>query len=159
MLGRLQLLPNSSLVSYFQMIMFTTQTTSHSMSFEDISWLGYNTHSFLLFYLQLPLGRKAFVSRPVDCSWATWCSPWKTGKRIVVRLDIDDSSYHCICCHTGMSYRYHFSWTFDIRPWTGTLCYEFDKYMGQYRWAVQLFGFLLENSRPVWRWRGSRCAH
>ena len=58
-------------------------------------------HLFLLFQLQFPLGRKAFVSRPVNCSWATWCSPWKTGKCIAMRLDIDDSSHDCLCCHTG----------------------------------------------------------
>jgi len=56
-----------------------------------------------LFYLLFPLGRKASVSRPVNCSWATWRSPWKTGKCIVVRLDNDDSSHDCVCCHTGMS--------------------------------------------------------
>lgn len=76
-----------------------------------------------------------------------------------MRLDIDDSSHDCVCCHTGMSYRYYFPSTFDIWHWTGTLCYEFDKYMGQYRWAVQLFRFLLENNRLVWRWGGSCCAH
>lgn len=48
------------------------------------------------------LGRKAFISRPVNCSWATWCSPWKTGKCRIMRLDIDDSSYDSLCCHTGI---------------------------------------------------------
>lgn len=60
-------------------------------------------HIFLLYKLQFPLGRKASVSRPVNCSWATWCSPWKTGKCIVMRLDINDSSHNCVCRHTGMS--------------------------------------------------------
>jgi hypothetical protein len=36
-LGRLQLQPNCSLAFYFLMVMFMTQTTSRSMSFEDIS--------------------------------------------------------------------------------------------------------------------------
>ena len=53
-----------------------------------------------------------------------------------------------------------FSISIDIwQLWTGTLCYEFDRYMGQYRWAVHLLGFLLANSRFVWRWGGSRRAH
>ena len=74
-------------------------------------------------------------------------SPWKTGKCIVMRLDIHDSSHNRVCCHTGMSYGFFFpfSLTFDIWYWTGMLCYEFDKYMGQYQWAIQLFRFLLEN--------------
>jgi hypothetical protein len=38
-------------------------------------------HIVLLFYLQLPLGRKTSVSRAVNCS-----------------------SHDCVCCHTGMSY-------------------------------------------------------
>ena len=114
-----------------------------------------------LFYLQFPLGRKASVSRPVNCSWATWCSPWKTRKCIVVQLDNNDSSHDCVCCNTGMSYNITvFSFLiFDIWYLPGTLCYEFNKYMDEYRWAVQVFWLLLANNRLVWRWGGSCCAH
>ena len=60
-------------------------------------------YTFLLMKLQLLLGRKASLSRPINCSRATWCSPWKTGKCSIMWLDINDASYDCICGHTGMS--------------------------------------------------------
>ena len=71
---------------------------------------------FPLFYLQFLLGHKASVSRPVNCSWATWCSPGETRKCIVVRVDNYDASHYCVCCNTGMYYDITvFSFpTFDI---------------------------------------------
>ena len=90
----------------------------------------FQTSFFLLFQLQLSLGRKASFPRPIHGPWGTWCSPWKTRKCILMRFDIHDPSYHSVCCHTGIYYCFFFSSTSDIWCWIGTLCYEFDGYMG-----------------------------